>query len=209
MSKEIPIVKTSELASVSNNFLNGEQLSRILKRTPTKYLKKRPAKGGGEWTFVSGGYVRKCLNILFGWDWYFEILEQLIIHDEAVVKGKLTIRCNGRTIVKTQFGNKDIMYKRGTEKPLSIGNDLKAAATDALKKCASEIGIAADVYNSQEFEALTNIVNDDVTLKTITDLFELKRNVISENDLPNYERIINNQETDKYKFLYNQLKSIK
>jgi spore coat polysaccharide biosynthesis protein SpsF (cytidylyltransferase family) len=34
---------------------------------------------------------------------------------------------------------------------LSIGNDLKSAATDALKKCAAEIGIAADIYNAEEF----------------------------------------------------------
>jgi hypothetical protein len=47
-----------------------------------------------------------------------------------------------------------------------------------------------------------------IGIDELTELFELKRNVISADDLPNYERIINNQETDKYKFLYNQLKSL-
>jgi len=51
------------------------------------------------------------------------------------------------------------MYKRGTDAngnrvPLSIGNDLKSAATDCLKKCAAEIGIAADIYNKDEFKEI-------------------------------------------------------
>jgi len=44
--------------------------------------------------------------------------------------------------------------------PLSIGNDLKSAATDCLKKCASEIGIASDIYNKDEFrEVKVNTVS--------------------------------------------------
>ena len=37
---------------------------------------------------------------------------------------------------------------------LDYGNDLKAAATDALKKCASELGIASDIYGSEEFKEI-------------------------------------------------------
>ena len=79
------------------------------------------------------------------------------MHDEVIVKGRLTCRSNGRTIVKTQYGNKEIMYKRGTDAqgnriPLSIGNDFKSASSDCLKKCASEIGIAQDIYNKEDFK---------------------------------------------------------
>jgi len=35
--------------------------------------------------------------------------------------------------------------------PLDFGNDLKAAATDAKKKCASELGLFADVYSAEDF----------------------------------------------------------
>lgn len=35
--------------------------------------------------------------------------------------------------------------------PLDFGNDMKAAASDALKKCAAQLGIAADVYDPDEF----------------------------------------------------------
>ena len=134
---ELKIVTDKELSLVENNALGSQQLALLLKNTPAKYVKKRPAKGGGTWDYVTGGYVRKCLNLMFGWDWSFEIIDEKILHGEAIVKGRLTCNSNGKTIVKMQFGNKDIMFKKGTEIPLSIGNDLKAAATDALKKCAA------------------------------------------------------------------------
>lgn len=35
--------------------------------------------------------------------------------------------------------------------PLDFGNDMKAATSDALKKAASQFGIAADVYDPDEF----------------------------------------------------------
>lgn len=149
---ELPIITHEDLSLIDSNALNENQLQHILKKTPKHFLKERPAKGGGTWTYVSGGYVKKCLNLMFGWDWDFEILDHIIAHGEVVVKGRLTCRSNGKTIVKTQYGNKDIICKKGTDIPLSIGNDLKSAATDCLKKCASEIGIASDVYNKDEFK---------------------------------------------------------
>lgn len=170
------LVKPEQL-SLTDSALNAKQLELILKRTPEKYVRNRPAKGGGQWKYVSGGYVKKCLNLLFGFDWSFEILEQMIMHKEAIVKGKLTINSNGKTIVKMQFGNKDIMYKKGTEEPLSIGNDLKAAATDALKKCAAEIGIAADIYNAEEFREVS--VDTETELDKICRLFDEKQNLLS------------------------------
>ena len=153
----LALISAEDLSLVDDNSLNANQLSQILKRTPKAYVKKRPAKGGGTWEYVTSGYVKKVLNLMFGWDWDFEILEDKVMHDEVIVKGRLTCRSNGRTIVKTQYGNKDIMYKRGTDAqgnriPLSIGNDFKSASSDCLKKCASEIGIAQDIYNKEDFK---------------------------------------------------------
>ena len=151
-NNKLALVSADELSLVDSNSMNERQLKFLLMKTPKQYIHKRPAKGGGEWEYVTGGYVRKLLNLMFGWDWDFEILDEKILHGEAIVKGRLTCRSNGRTIIKTQFGNKDVICKRGTDIPLSIGNDLKAAATDCLKKCAAEIGIAADIYNKLDFK---------------------------------------------------------
>jgi len=168
--RQLALVKESDLSMVESNSLNANQLKHLLKSTPAQYVKQRPAKGGGTWNYVSGGYVKKVLNLMFGWDWDFEIVEEKILIEakEIVVKGRLTCRTNGRTIVKMQYGNKDIIFRKGTEIPLSVGNDLKSAATDALKKCASEIGIAADIYNAEEFRPIA--VQDELT--ELKELFE-------------------------------------
>ena len=209
MSTEIITVSEEELSLVENNSLNAKQLQVLLKTTPKKYIKQRPAKGGGQWAYVSGGYVRKVLNIMFGWDWDFEIIDDRIQGGEAIVKGRLTVRSAGRTIVKTQYGNKEIMCKRGTEIPLSLGNDLKAAATDALKKCAAELGIAADVYTPHEFTAV-NISNetDDEVLEKLIKLRNEKEKLINKDDLIRIDEIISEQEVSSYKKAINTLNKL-
>jgi hypothetical protein len=188
MSENKLIVTESELSLVENNSLNSRQLSFLLKKTPDKYVKERPAKGGGTWKYVSGGYVRKCLNLMFGWDWDFEILSEKVENGEAIVKGKLTCRLNGRQIVKMQFGNKDVVYKKQSDKdkelglprePLSIGNDYKAAATDCLKKCAAEIGIASDIYSKDEFREF-EVVDD---LENTQDYVEFAKKVLADESI--------------------------
>lgn len=197
----IATIHKDDLSLVDENRLNEKQLNVLLRKTPKKYVKQRPAKGGGQWDYVSGGYVKKCLNLMFGWDWDFEIMDEKIMIEskEVVVKGRLTCRSNGSKIVKMQYGNKDIMFRRNSEIPLSIGNDMKAAATDALKKCASELGIAADVYNSEEFREI-NVVSQKFTLDELKKEFStLDQNDISPEDVMNIERIIEQEEKESYK----------
>lgn len=227
-NNELALVYAKDLALVEENSLNEKQLKQILQRTPKTYLHERPAKGGGTWTYVTGGYIKKCLNIMFGWDWDFEILDEKILHGEAIVKGKLTCRSNGKTIVKMQFGNKDIVYRKqnaediskGLEKiPLSIGNDLKSAATDCLKKCAAEIGIAADVYNKDDFKEVKLSLkgNDFEEPIEITDeqwteiksVFDNKKDPIPDAQIDFALKIINGKQSDKYQLLVDFLNKIK
>ena len=209
--KVIPLVQPEQLSLVENNTLTAKQLQHLLKHTPPQYIHTRPAKGGGVWEYVSGGYVRKVLNLMFGWNWSFEIIDEKILHGEVVVKGKLTCTSNGTSIVKMQFGNKDIIYKKlqqgETERvPLSIGNDLKAAATDALKKCAAEIGIAADIYNKQDFKAVNVDVSEN-TLQDVQELYELKKDALTADEQAHIERIITANETKSFNKVINQLKN--
>ena len=118
---------------------------------------------------------------MFGWDWDF-IVDKFDVNMEAkqvIILGRLAVRTKEHEIVKMQFGRADIKFKTETRKddkgniieelnsygkmkpkkfpstqPLDLGNDLKAAATDALKKCASELGIASDIYAPNEFKAI-------------------------------------------------------
>lgn len=211
---DLALVHPDELSLVDGNSLNEEQLKLILKKTPKQYVKSRPAKGGGTWSYVSGGYIKKCLNLMFGWDWDFEIISEQVTHGEAIVKGRLTCRSNGKQIVKMQFGNKDIIYKKQTPEqiqkgedkiPLSIGNDLKAAATDCLKKCAAEIGLAADIYNAEDFREI-NVSAETIELEYLKELYDLKKDKCSEDEIINIERIIQQEEKNSYKKVQTILK---
>ena len=207
MSKELALVEASELSFVEGNSLSPQQLKHILKRTPKQYIKQRPAKGGGTWSYVTGGYVKKCLNLMFGWDWDFEIISERIEIDakEVIVKGRLTCRSNGRTIVKMQYGNKDIIFRKGTTTPLSIGNDMKAAATDALKKCASEIGIAADIYNAEDFKEV-HVQVEKTKVEILSHLFKRHAHHLEFEDAEAIEDTIKNKEVANYDKMINALK---
>jgi hypothetical protein len=216
---ELALVNEKELSLVEDNSLNAKQLAIILKKTPKQYIKTRPAKGGGTWDYVTGGYVKKCLNLMFGWDWDFEIVDEktMIEAKEVIVKGRLTCRSGGKTIVKMQYGNKDIMFrvewvdgkKKPTNIPLSIGNDMKAAATSCLKKCAAEIGIAADIYNKEDFrEVLVDVENTEITIENLKSLFDKQSGNLNPEDEMNIERIIETEEKTSYKKAINLLKSL-
>ena len=164
MSTEITTKQYSQadLSLANDNSLNAKQLQLLLKKTPSQYVRQRPAKGGGVWHYVSGAYVRKILNLMFGWDWDFEVLSEMVQGNQVIVKGKLTCRVNGKAIVKTQFGCKEIMMRKGTNEPLNLGNDFKSATTDALKKCSAEIGIAGDIYGKDEFKEI-DVIQDTLS----------------------------------------------
>jgi len=136
--------------------IDRKQLLFILQKTPQEHIYHRPGKGGGTWDYVTGVYVKKCLNYAFGWMWDFQIVDKGKEGDLIWVQGRLTIKTkSGKPmIIKEQFGRADMKYKRGTKDPMDYGNDLKAAATDALKKCASELGIASDIYGKTEFQEI-------------------------------------------------------
>jgi len=203
---KLALISPEDLSLVADNTLNASQLKLILKSTPKQYVKTRPAKGGGEWRYVTGGYIKKCLNLMFGWDWDFEIVDEKIMSNQVIVKGRLTCRANGKQIIKMQFGHKEIVCKKNTNDPLDIGNDFKAAATDALKKCAAEIGIAADIYNSDDFREV-NVDATEIHESDLQELFDIKKESLTESERESAERIISNKETASYKKLYKQLQS--
>lgn len=153
MSKQVELAKLLKTESQ----LTVDQIQKFFSNTPKDKIKSRPAKGGGEWDYVAGSYVTQVLNSLFGFDWNFTITTSM---DEAlktastgtvVVQGRLEVRIGDRYIIKEQYGRKEVAFKKGTKEPLDFGNDMKAAATDAKKKCASELGLFADVYSQEDF----------------------------------------------------------
>ena len=199
MSKELKPVSITVLNKSEKQILNKEQLNFLLGKTPETHIYTRPGKGGGQWKFVTGVYVKKVLNSIFGWDWDFEIVsfDVNMAAKQAIVHGKLTCRANGATVIKHQFGRADIKIRKADGTPLDLGNDLKAASTDALKKCASELGIASDVYGESEFKSIT--VTDEQTsneslLEEFSQLLIIKKAYLSDEDLKRIEEIIIEEE---------------
>ncbi len=101
-------------------------------------------RGGVELTYISGEQVVSRLNDVLGVDgWSFRILRHAISAeaDEAWALGELVAEIGGKTVVRQQFGSQKLKRSRASGAPLDIGFDLKGAATDAMKKCASLIGV--------------------------------------------------------------------
>ena len=165
-SKEIQRLQLEmEQISRTKSIFNTNQVQKIFNSTASRFKYQRPAKGGGQWTYVETSYVRKVLDGLFGFDWDFEIetsvgeaFEVAKLTKTCVVKGKLTGRVvvdgQTRAVTKSQFGRSEVKFKKDTHEPLDFGNDMKAATSDCLKKCASQLGIAADVYEAEEFQEI-------------------------------------------------------
>lgn len=138
--------------------LTLNQIQKFFTETPANKVKERPAKGGGSWKYVEGSYVTQVLNSLFGFMWQFEILtpsdqalDMAMKTGSIALQGRLKVKIGEDWITKEQYGRKEVAFKKGTKDPLDFGNDLKAAATDAKKKCASELGLFADVYSQDNF----------------------------------------------------------
>jgi hypothetical protein len=163
--------------TLTERSLTNEQLLSILQKTPANHIYKRPGKGGGTWEYVTGTYVKKVLNYVFGWNWDFEVKEHMEKGGTICVLGRLTINANNMKIVKEQWGRADIKKNRTTGDYLDYGNDLKAATTDALKKCASELGIASDIYGAEEFK--------EINKELIAELPDPKEPVLEEGSAEN------------------------
>lgn len=121
----------------------------MLQRTHTKYIKTRPGpknKATGELSklkYVDGNYMRQALNMAFVFDWSFEVPETRQDGEFFTALGVLTVNLDGKEITKSQWGSQKM---RGG---MELGDALKGATTDALKKCASMFGIASDVYSGE------------------------------------------------------------
>ena len=120
-------------------------------KTPEEAIKWREGRKGEWYPYTNTAYVIRQLNEAFAWNWDFECdSEEMILRNgepfEIKVRGRLTVRAAGYgTIVKTQYGCQPL---QGGPKAPSYGDCYKGAASDALKKCASMLGIALDLYDS-------------------------------------------------------------
>jgi hypothetical protein len=118
-------------------------MNRALLEHPFDPAQIKQRKGrSGPLDYVEGHTVIARLNAALDGAWSFEVVAHEVRDDEVLVLGKLT----AVGIVKMQFGASSVTRDRETKALISLGDDLKAAATDALKKCATFLGVGLHLY---------------------------------------------------------------
>lgn len=124
--------------------ITPKQALALSERTDMTLVKTRPGGHGKVLTYLPHEVVTRKLNEIFNYQWSFKVEVVLIgkaASDECIVKGILTIHTEGDVdIVKEQYGSQTIL------KGMAIGDALKGAGSDALRKCSSLAGIALDLY---------------------------------------------------------------
>ena len=106
-------------------------------------IKTRKGRSGNRLSYIETPEYIKRLNLAFDYNWSFEIEEEKIESGFIVVRGKLV----AEGIAKSQYGTSQITLSKDTGEVVAIGDDFKAAASDALKKTASLFGIGLHLYN--------------------------------------------------------------
>jgi recombination DNA repair RAD52 pathway protein len=127
----------------------------ITRKLPKEKIKQRQGSFGMTLDYIEGATVIELLNEAFDYAWSFEIVGSEKVQAEKKynkykkkyedqppymkVHGRLTIP--QLNIVKEQFGTK--IYLGGSTEQEGAA---KSAATDALKKCATLLGIGLELY---------------------------------------------------------------
>ena len=111
---------------------------------PQNVIKIRQDAGTGNkpLSYVGHPEYTRRLDALFPFAWDFRTEVAGLTDTTVAVKGSLSITlADGRTITRENFGNGSI--NRG----FPIGDAMKVAAVDALKKCCSTFGIGLHLYD--------------------------------------------------------------
>jgi hypothetical protein len=121
-------------------------------RLTAEFQTFKDSRGGATFDYITGEQCASRLNETLGFmGWSFRVLEHGI-HveaDECWAMGELTVKLGEISVVRQQFGSQKVKRSRASGTPLDIGFDLKGAATDAMKKCASLIGVALYLYEKE------------------------------------------------------------
>ena len=112
---------------------------------PAELVRTRKGAFGRQLSYVETRHFIARLNEAHGGDWDFEIVEHRIFEEEVLVLGRLS----AGGAVKVAFGGSSITRAKETGETLSVADDLKAAASDALKKCSSLLGLGLHLYDDR------------------------------------------------------------
>ena len=152
-------------------------------KTPKPFIKK---KMGME--YVEYSYMREIADKEFpGWSWTVQNTE--VLGSEAyVVQGRLKWYDEGIWREGDVTAAHRIQKKQGTAQFVDIGNDVKAANTDCIKKAFNMyMNIADDIYRNQIEETTLNKEQKSQLLETAqaisTEKYDQIINLIEDGDI--------------------------
>lgn len=143
---KVPVSETLAIEVAQKVEVQVQQLAAM---TPPEFIKRRKGRGGMMLDYVEANYIVARLNSAFRFNWDFTVVDKIISTKSKSIAtlGRLTVRfADGQVVTKEQWGSAEIKTYRESNEAVDVPDDLKASASDALKKCASLLGIAWDVY---------------------------------------------------------------
>lgn len=151
---------------------NFQDVLIYFQKTQKEFIKRRKGRGGREYNYVEGWYVKQALNVISKFQWSSFIDGSLRDGDFIVVWGRVEITIAGQKYTQSAYGRNEIKYltcdkiksvkdacakgdksickQHKCEVPVDIGDAYKSAHTDMIKKAANGWGIAMDVYSGRE-----------------------------------------------------------
>jgi len=144
-------------------------------------IKTRKGNYGKKIDYIETAAVIKRLNDAIDGEWSFEIVEHIIQDDDVAVLGKLST--NG--VMKMQWGSRKIGRNSRTGAIICLGDDLKSAASDSLKKTASLLGCGLHLYTEDDLtpeEPVTNKSDEKITKEQLAQIKKLRTELSWEPD---------------------------
>ena len=124
--------------------------------------KRRIMKSNGDikmLDYIPGDKVIQRLNDVFKLNWSFEVADKHIDVEarQIAVLGRLTARVGSSLKIAEQWGGTFVSVNY-EGRIISLGDDLKIATTDAMKKCATQLGVALYLYDENDVsEPVANV----------------------------------------------------
>ena len=144
--------------------------------TPKAYIKKKMGLD-----YVEIGYMKRMADVHYpGWSW--EIINSEALGSEAyVVQGRLKWFDCGIWRTGDMVAAHRIQKKKGSTEFVDVGNDIKSANTDTMKKAFNMyLNIADDVYKNQAEDPELSDKQRDEILSVATNISDEKFGQIQE-----------------------------
>jgi hypothetical protein len=111
---------------------------------PFTDVKSRPGHGGKQLHYLETASVIERLNEASDHTFSFELVKYELLEAEVIVTGRMTL--DG--VVKMDVGSANIT-RDASGAEVSVGDDVKAAVSDCVKRCARLYGCGLHLYQQE------------------------------------------------------------